>query len=94
MRKLIENIKTFIVSVIGFLGGVYWIYKSNWDMEPIILTSISFVEIVTYLILKFVFSDSSQEAVLESKVYNQQIINKGKVKNQINIQKNKGNIKM
>jgi hypothetical protein len=94
MRSIVENIKIFIIAIIGLIGGGYWIYKSNWDMEPIILTSIALVEIVAYLILKFIKSDSVQENQPNSNVYNQRIINKGKVKKQINIQKNKGNIKM
>jgi hypothetical protein len=90
MKEIISNIKTFLIAIVGLIGGVIWAYKSNWEMEPIILLIVSILEIIGFLFLKFIPEENS-----ETKIKNQQnIINKGRVKKQINIHKNKGKIEM
>lgn len=96
MNKIISNIVTFLVAIVGILGGGYWAFKSGWDMEPIILIIVSFIEILGFILSKLFSAKESptNATALTSKSYTQNIYNKGGVKKQINIQKNKGNIKM
>ena len=79
---------TFLIALVGLIGGGIWAYSSNWEMEPIILMAISTIEIIGFFVLRF-FVDSESETK-----YQQNIINKKKVDKQIVIQKNKGKIDM
>jgi hypothetical protein len=90
MKKIVNNIITFLIALVGLIGGGIWAYSSNWEMEPIILMAISAIEIVGFLILRL-FVDPESET--ETK-YQQNITNKKKVDKQIVIQKNKGKIDM
>lgn len=90
MKALISNIVTFIIAIIGFIGGGIWGYTSNWDMEPVILMSISFIQIVGFILIK-IFNGDEQT---ETSNFSQKIVNKKKVGKQINIQKNEGDITM
>lgn len=90
MKKIVNNIITFLIALVGLIGGGIWGYFSNWEMEPIILMLISFIEIVGFLISRlFVGTEPEKETK-----YQQNITNKKKVDKQIVIQKNKGKIEM
>ena len=93
MKKIISNTVTFIAAIVGFIGGCIWAYKSNWDMEPIVLVIISFVEICGFIATK-VTGEPDLEGGSTSNAYKQKIVNRKKVAKQINIQKNKGDIIM
>lgn len=54
MNKIFEDIKTFIIEIIGFIIGLLWAKSSNWDYEPIILVAISFVGIIAFIALKLI----------------------------------------
>jgi hypothetical protein len=90
MKTIINNIITFLIALVGLIGGGVWAYSSNWEMEPIILMTISTMQIIGFLILRFIVDPASQT---EFK-YQQNITNKKKVEKQIFIQKNKGKIEM
>ena len=90
MKTIINNLITFLIALAGLIGGGIWAYSSNWEMEPIILMIVSTVQIIGFIILRFVVEPTSEK---ESK--NQQnITNKKKVEKQINILENKGKIEM
>ncbi len=57
MKKIINNIITVSIAIIGLIGGSIWGVKSNWDYEPLILLSVSFLEIIGFFIIK----DESEE---------------------------------
>lgn len=48
MKNIIHNIVTLLIGIVGFIGGLIWSYYSKWEFEPIILSSISFLEIIAY----------------------------------------------
>lgn len=52
MKNIINSIVTFLIAIVGLIGGCIWIHKSSWDMEPIILTIVSLIEILGFLISK------------------------------------------
>jgi hypothetical protein len=54
MRNFLENINTFLVELIGLIGGFIWARNTNWDWEPIILIAVSFIGVVIFILLKFV----------------------------------------
>lgn len=94
MKRIIENKIVLISALIGLLGGSIWIYKSNWEMEPIILTSISIVEIIGNITIK-IFGEEQSDDLNGNKYKNKmKVVNRDKVKKQINIQNNSGNIQM
>ena len=51
MKKIIHNIITLLIGIVGLIGGLIWGYYSKWEFEPIILSSISFLEILAYIFL-------------------------------------------
>lgn len=90
MKKIVINIVTFLIALVGLIGGGIWAYSSNWEMEPIILMAISAIEIIGFLILRLFVNTASETETN----FQQNIINKKKVNKQIIIQKNKGKIDM
>lgn len=90
MKGLITNTSTLIISLIGFIGGSIWAVQSGWEIEPIIIASVSAIQILTYMTLKFMPSNSQPSDEKQS----QNIMNKEKVKKQVNIQNNSGKIDM
>lgn len=54
MKKFLENINTFLVELLGLIGGFIWAKSTNWDWEPIILMAVSFVGVVVFILLKFI----------------------------------------
>ncbi len=62
MKKILEDIKTVIVEIIGLIGGLIWAKKSNWEYEPIILILISLVGIITFIIIKLIPSNEKKDA--------------------------------
>lgn len=90
MKHIVNNLITFLIALVGLIGGLIWIYISKWDMEPIILSVVSLLEIGGFIILRLIDEPNS-----DTKNSNLQNINNlKKVKKQINIQKNEGKIKM
>ncbi|WP_299012386.1 response regulator [uncultured Polaribacter sp.] len=51
MKKIIHNIVTLLIGIVGLFGGLIWGYYSKWEFEPIILSAISFLEIIAYFTL-------------------------------------------
>ncbi len=51
MKRILSNGKTAIVALIGFIGGFIWAFMTRWEPEPIILVSVSAVELVTFAFL-------------------------------------------
>jgi len=96
MRKIIENYITLSIALVGFIGGGFWSFKSDWDWEPLILLVCSFLEIVGFILLKSLPEDNTIQNNIPTtntkKVQN--IKNKGTVNKQININENNGNIQM
>lgn len=52
MKKVVTNTKTVVVALVGIIGGCIWAYKSNWEVEPIILLSVSLVEVIVFTLIK------------------------------------------
>lgn len=52
MRGIVNNIKTLIVAIVGLIGGFIWAYNTNFDYEPVILISISILEIIGFFLTK------------------------------------------
>lgn len=52
MKKIIKNWSTFIISLIGIIGSIFWIYQAGWQAEPIILGLVSMIEIVGFSVLR------------------------------------------
>lgn len=96
MRKIIENYITLSIALVGFIGGGFWSFKTNWDWEPLIFFICSFLEIIGFILLKALPEDSNTQnntPTLNIKK-EQKIYNNGTVNKQININENKGNIQM
>ena len=52
IKKVLENLITFIVSMVGLIGGILWAVKTGWDYEPTILVSVSSIEIISFILLR------------------------------------------
>lgn len=63
MKRILEDIKTFIVEIIGLIGGLFWAKNSNWEYEPIILIAISLVGIILFVIMKLIPSNEERPIV-------------------------------
>jgi len=48
MRNIIHNTVTLLIGFVGLIGGLIWGYYSKWGFEPVILSIISFLEIIAY----------------------------------------------
>jgi hypothetical protein len=64
MKKVIENSTTLIIAVIGLIGGIAWLTTNKTQIEPIILSVVSFVEIVAYSILRFLNRTQNEENLM------------------------------
>lgn len=49
--NIIKNKITFIIACIGLLGGIIWAVQTEFNIEPIILVSVSLMEILGYFLL-------------------------------------------
>lgn len=88
--NIIKNKITLMIAIVGTVGGIIWSFKSDFDMEPIILTIISIIEITGYFLCKDAVKDST-----DNNDYSSQIIhNEKNISKQININKNEGTINM
>lgn len=81
MKKIVSNTKTAIVALIGLIGGFIWAFISNWEPEPIILLSVSAVELIAFSFLK-VGEDGNQIQTPTS------TINQGNVNVNVNVDTN------
>lgn len=62
--KIIKNKIAFIVGLVGLIGGVIWAFASKFSLEPIILATISLVEVIGYFLLSDL--DSSENSSAEN----------------------------
>lgn len=92
MRKFIENIKTFIIAIAGLTGGIYWYIKSGYDTEPLILVGLSGIEIVFFIIMRLFGRDSVNDS--DGAEFKQEVVNIEKVKKQVNLRDNHGEINL
>ena len=63
MKKILEDIKTFLAELVGLIGGIIWAKNTNWDYEPIILISVSLLGIIIFVIIKLLPSDEEKPIV-------------------------------
>jgi hypothetical protein len=78
VKNIIHNIVTLLIGIVGFIGGLIWGYYSKWEFEPIILSSLSFLEIIAYFTVP-------KEKEKDKKVSNKsEQINKQKVEVTVN----------
>lgn len=73
MRKIVSNFKTAVVAIIGLIGGIIWAFLSHWEPEPIILLSVSAIELIAFAILKN--SDDEKEPQASASTINHGSIN-------------------
>jgi len=52
MKNIIKSTVTLIIALVGVVGGAVWAITSNWEIEPIILTIVSCLEILGFFLLK------------------------------------------
>jgi hypothetical protein len=52
MRRIVKNLLSFIIALIGFLGGIVWMLLGSGGIEALILVLVSFCEVVAYFIVK------------------------------------------
>lgn len=52
-KRIVKNTITISIATVGFLGGLIWYYSSGWEIEPLILTIISLLEIIGYFAISF-----------------------------------------
>jgi hypothetical protein len=63
MKRFLENINTFLVELIGLVGGLFWARNTNWDWEPIILIAVSIVGITIFILLKLIANHEDKPIV-------------------------------
>lgn len=74
MEKIVKNWSTFIISLIGLTGSIFWIYQTGWEPEPIIIGSVSIIEILGFTVLRLL--KSTNEGINPNKsINNKQNIN-------------------
>lgn len=86
MKLFIKNVITLLVAIVGFIGGILWAIKTNWEAEPIILVAISSIEIIGFIVLK-----SIKEETLQSSNFLQQPNNNLNNSNNVTVIVNKEN---
>ncbi len=79
MKRIISDIKTLILSLIGLIGGTIWAVLTHWEPEPIILISVSVIEIIAFSILARSNSNRESAQTITS------TINKGNVNVNVNV---------
>jgi membrane protein implicated in regulation of membrane protease activity len=96
MKEIIKSTISFLIALVGFIGGGIWAYQTNWSIEPVILLIVSFLEIIGFLFMKVSPTNKPQQNTTsqQNSKNTQNISNKGTVKKQINIQNNTGKIEM
>ena len=81
MKKIVTNIKTAVVAIIGLIGGFIWAFSSNWQTEPTILLSVSAVELIAFAVLK---AGEDHENPIQA---SSSTINQGNVSVNVNVSK-------
>jgi hypothetical protein len=86
MKKVIESFITFLISLVGLIGSIFWIYQSGWQAEPLIIGSVSLLEIIGFLFVKLM----SKENKTDSKNFqnNQQLSKNTSQEGEMNFKKN------
>ena len=51
MIKIIKSRLAFLIAAIGLIGGFVWCFQTNFNIEPLILTIISILEILGYFFI-------------------------------------------
>jgi hypothetical protein len=80
IRNIIESVVTAIIAMIGVIGGTIWAVKTGWDYEPIILVSVSVIELISFIALRSLGSklEETQESEISpthNKNVNEQHVN-------------------
>ena len=93
MKRYFTNIAGLVVAIIGLIGGLFWAFESEWEWEPIILFSGSFVHLIANAIaLNGLKKSKAEDTNQENRT--QIVTNLGSIKKQVNINRNKGDIHM
>lgn len=71
MKKVIKSRLAFLIAVIGIIGGFIWCIQTNFNVEPLILTIISSIEILGFLLIP----EPTLENPENLKVKNEQNVN-------------------
>lgn len=71
MKKIIKNSLSLLVAIIGLIGGLIWCFQSNFNIEPLILTIISLLEILGY----FLIPETNSQKPENLKIKNEQNVN-------------------
>ncbi|MCL2290724.1 MAG: response regulator [Bacteroidetes bacterium] len=79
MKKIVKNKISLVIAIVGFIGGIIWNLIVNFEPEPIILTIVSFLEILGFFLIP---NDK------ENTVSNQMISNEQKVNVNVNVNMN------
>ena len=82
MKKIISDTKIVVVAFIGLIGGAIWAFVSHWEPEPLILITVSVIEIIAFFIVKGAVSENSEVQALGSN------INHGSVNVNVNVEAN------
>lgn len=73
MKELITNTKTLIIAIIGFVGGIIWVFKTGWEPEPVILIFVTFLEITAFLFINGIPESSPSEVGQRINANNQNV---------------------
>ena len=57
MRNFLLNVKTLVVEFVALVAGFLWGRNTDWELLPVILTAISALGIVIFLVLRFLDQD-------------------------------------
>lgn len=60
MKKIIENIFTLILAIIGVIGGTFWGLKTSWDYEPTILLTASCIQVIAFIVVRYMDAKDDQ----------------------------------
>lgn len=71
MNRIIKNRFTFLIAIVGLIGGFFWCVQTNFNIEPLILVIISILEILGFLLMPEQTSENTEKL----KIKNEQNVN-------------------
>ncbi len=71
MKTIIKSRLALIIAIAGFVGGTIWCFQTNFNIEPLILTIISLLEILGF----YLIPESNTDSPEILKVKNEQNVN-------------------
>jgi hypothetical protein len=71
MKKIIKNRLALLIAAIGLIGGAIWCFQTNFNIEPLILTIVSLLEILGYFLIPETISEKTENL----KIKNEQNVN-------------------